>query len=216
MERFGSQLKVPDDGWLFAGSVLLLETGTSYELRLTLSDPDGKGAGAKVSRVLKAQTRSEPRVPASARQRHVVPGSGGGTGTAADPFRGLAVASKAAAPGDLFLLHPGVYEGPWVINRSGMPAKPIVWRGLADNGSGPVVIDGQGASPSRPAHAIEVSGTHDVWLEDLTVQNAMHGVTFHDSARIVVRRCHIQKVEYGMNAARNTQGTAQDHFIATT
>ncbi len=95
-----------------------------------------------------------------------------------------------------------------------MPAKPIVWRGLADKGSVPVVIDGQGASPSRPAHAIEVSGTHDVWLEDLTVQNAMHGVTFHDSARIVVRRCHIRKVEYGMNAARNTQGTAQDHFIA--
>ena len=127
----------------------------------------------------------------------------------------LAVASKAAVPGDLFLLHSGVYQGPWVINRSGTPAKPIVWRGLAGNGTtASVVIDGQGASPSRPAHAIEASGTHDVWLEDLTIQNAMHGVTFHDSARIVVRRCHIQKVEYGMNAARNTQGTAQDHFIA--
>ena len=31
---------VPDDGWLFAGSVLLLEPGTNYELRLTLDDPD--------------------------------------------------------------------------------------------------------------------------------------------------------------------------------
>jgi hypothetical protein len=214
MERFGSRLNVPDDGWLFAGSVLLLELGTNYELRLTLDDPDGIGAGAKVSRVLKAQTRSEPHVPAGARKRHVVPGSGGGTGTTTDPFRGLAVASKAAAPGDLFLLHAGVYQGPWVINRSGTPAKPIVWRGLASNGSGPVIIDGQGASPSRPAHAIEASGTHDVWLEDLTIQNAMHGVTFHDSARIVVRRCHIEKVEFGMNAARNTQGIAQDHFIA--
>jgi len=212
IEKLGSRLNVPDDGWLFAGSVLLLEPGTNYELRLTLNDPDGKGAGANVSRMLKAQTRAEPRVPAGARQRHVVPGSGGGTGTAADPFRGQAVAGKAAAPGDLFLLHPGVYQGPWVINRSGTPAKPIVWRGLG--GNGPVIIDGQGASPSRPAHAIEASCSHDVWLEDLTIQNAMHGVTFHDSARIVVRRCHIQKVEYGMNAARNTQGTAQDHFIA--
>ena len=55
----------------------------------------------------------------------------------------------------------------------------------------PAVIDGQGASPSRPAHAIEAPGTHDVWFEDLTIQNAMHGVTFHDAARIVVRRCHI-------------------------
>ncbi len=112
MERYGSQLKVPDDCWLFAGSVLLLETGTSYELRLTLSDPDGKGAGAKVSRVLKAQTRSEQHVSASARQRHVVPGSGGGTGTAADPFRGLAVASKAAAPAICSCFIPASTKGP--------------------------------------------------------------------------------------------------------
>jgi hypothetical protein len=76
------------------------------------------------------------------------------------------------------------------------------------------VIDGQGESAVRPTHAIEASGTHDVWIEDLTVQNAMHGVTFHDAARIVVRRCHIQKVVFGMNAARNTQGIAQDHLIA--
>ena len=76
------------------------------------------------------------------------------------------------------------------------------------------MIDGQGDAASRPAHAIEASGTHDVWIEDLTVQNAMHGVTFHDAARIVVRRCHIRNVEFGMNAARNTQGIAEDHFIA--
>ena len=43
-ERFGSRIKVPDDGWLFAGSVLLLEPGTAYELRLTLDDPDGSTA----------------------------------------------------------------------------------------------------------------------------------------------------------------------------
>ena len=121
MERFGSRLAVPDQGWLFAGSLLLLEPGATYELRLTLDDPDGKGKGAKVSRVLRAQTRSEAQVPASARQRHVVPGSGGGTGTADDPFRGLAAASKAAVPGDVFLLHSGVYQGPWVINRSPSP-----------------------------------------------------------------------------------------------
>jgi len=215
MERFGSRLNVPDDGWLFAGSVLLLEPATTYELRLTLTDPDGRGEGAKVTRVLRAQTRSEPHVPPGARQRHVVPGSGGGTGTADDPFRGLAAANKGAAPGDVFLVHSGLYQGPWVINRSGTPARPIVWRGRRGDGiDGPVVIDGQGASASRPAHAIEASGTHDVWLEDLTIQNAMHGVTFHDSARIVIRRCHIQKVDYGLNAARNTEGTARDHFIA--
>ncbi len=215
MEQFGSQLKVPDDGWLFAGSLLLLEPGIAYELRLTLSDPDEKGKGPKVSRVLRAETRAEPHLPASTRERHVVPGSGGGTGKSADPFRGLAVASKAAAPGDVFSLHSGTYEGPWVINKSGTNAQPIVWRGVAANGkAGAVVVDGKGTSASQPTHAIEVSGTHDVWLEDLTIQNAMHGVTFHDAARIVIRRCRIRNVVFGLNAARDTQGIAQDHFIA--
>ena len=37
---------------------------------------------------------------------------------------------------------------------------------------------------------------------------------FHDAARIVVRRCHVHHVEYGLTATRNTQGTSTDHFIA--
>ena len=180
MGRQGSEVKVPDQAWLFAGSALLLEPDTAYELRLTLADPDER-TKARISRLLSARTRAEPRAIATGRERHVVPGTGGGKGTAADPFRGLAAASKAATPGDMFSLAPGVYEGPWVINRSGTSTKPIIWRGKNGNGTGAaVVIDGKGSSPDRPTHAIEASGTHDVWLEDLTVQNATHGITFHD------------------------------------
>src|SRR5215207_11287835 len=39
-ERFGSEVEVPDDGWLFAGSALRLEPGADYELRATLDDPE--------------------------------------------------------------------------------------------------------------------------------------------------------------------------------
>ena len=46
--------------------------------------------------------------------------------------------------------------------------RPIVWRGRGDGG----LIDGQGHDEHRPAQAIEASGTHDVWFEGLTVQNA--------------------------------------------
>jgi hypothetical protein len=214
-EKIGSRIDVPADGWLFAGSVLLLEPATAYELRLTLVESQGgktaKRTAAGVSRVLRAQTRAEPRVPAGGRMRHVIPGSGGGRGTEADPYRGLAAAHSASAPGELFLIHKGTYAGPWVVNRSGTAAKPIVW---AAAGDGPAVIDGQGSSTELPAHAIEASGTHDVWFLGLTVQNAHHGVTFHDSARIVVRDCHIQRVEYGMNAVRDTRAVAQDHFVS--
>ena len=213
IEQLGSRLDVPEGGWLFAGSVLLLRPGTAYELRLSLRDPDGKDHDAAVVRVLRARTRSEPTEPAGMRRRHVVPGSGGGQGTAADPFRGLEAAQKAAAPGDLFLLHGGVYTGHWVVYRSGTPERPIIWRGQHDAG-GPAVIDGRGSATSRPPHAIEASGTHDVWFEDLTIRNALHGVTFHDAARIVVRRCLVRQVVFGMLAVRNAQGAVQDHFLA--
>jgi len=212
----GSRIAVAD-GWLFAGSVLLLRPGTSYELRLTLDDPDGSGRGAAqksdVTRLLRSRTRAEPKLPTGMRTRHVVPGTGGGSGTSVDPFRGLETAQKSAVPGDLFLLRAGVYPGHWVVRKSGTSDKPIVWRGES---AGPATarIDGQGDTASRPSHAIEASGSHDVWFEDLTIENALHGVTIHDSARMVVRRCHIRKVDYGINAVRDTNGIAQDHFIA--
>ncbi len=100
-EKLGSRIDVPADGWLFAGSALLLEPATAYELRVTLVDSQGRNSGKRaatgISRVLRAQTRAEPRISAAARKRHVVPGSGGGRGTEADPFRGLAAAHSTAA-----------------------------------------------------------------------------------------------------------------------
>jgi hypothetical protein len=213
-----SAISVPDDGWLFAGSALFLRPGKEYELRLTLTGLDLKrlqpGSATAVVRLFRARTRSEPIFSSPSRVRHVVPGQGGGSGTQGDPFRGLDSAQQAARPGDLFLLGPGVYVGHWVVNRSGAPEEPIIWRGPSGDGKRLAVIDGQGQSQKRPLHAIEASGTHDVWFEDLTVQNALHGVTIHDAARMVVRRCHIRKVDYGINAARDTKGIAQDHFIA--
>src|SRR4051812_40231373 len=37
-------INVPDDGWLFAGSVIDVPEATEYELQLKLSDPDGGNA----------------------------------------------------------------------------------------------------------------------------------------------------------------------------
>lgn len=95
-----------DPGNLLAGSLLHVEPGTSYEIRLILSDPDGGAAEEIVS----ASTRTWPAAPADARVRYVTPGSGGGTGTEEDPFQGLAAANAQAEPGDLFLLAPGIYD----------------------------------------------------------------------------------------------------------
>src|SRR4051812_232406 len=87
--------KVPDDAWLFAGSALLLEPQTRYELKLTLNDPDGGPA----SKTLAAQTVAEPVAPQGP-IHYVVPGDGGGTGSKSNPYQGIAAADKKAKPGD--------------------------------------------------------------------------------------------------------------------
>ncbi|HHC09228.1 MAG TPA: hypothetical protein ENK55_11010, partial [Actinobacteria bacterium] len=110
------------DSW--GASALFLEPGTTYELRLTLTDPDGGGT----TRTVVAATRPEPDLDPTGTLRYVVPGTGGGRGTEADPFRGLQAAADAARPGDVFLLAPGTYA-PFQITTSGTPGRPIVFDG---------------------------------------------------------------------------------------
>ena len=147
---------------------------------------------------------------------HVVPGTdgapGSGTGTAADPFRGLKAAQAAARPGCLLLLAPWRLRGH--VRRSiaaAQPGRPIIWRGAGD---GETVIDGQGRAARRPERAIAASDAHDVWFEDLTIRRATWGLVAHMSQRLVVRRCHFHDVKRGITATRNTDGRLGGLFIA--
>ncbi|MEA2709710.1 MAG: hypothetical protein QOF78_2311 [Phycisphaerales bacterium] len=199
-KEHGSLLKVPDDAWLFAGSVVMLEPKTKYEIKLTLSDPDG----ATVSKTLSSATVGEPIAPAGP-MLHVVPGDGGGSGKANDPYKGLAAAEKNAKAGDTFLLHVGMYNGAIALRKNGSAGKPIIWRGAGD---GEAIIDGQGA-----AKAIEAVGLSDRWFEGLTIRNATYGIVAHESARLVLRRCHIEAVDFGIAATKNEKDNVNDYFI---
>jgi hypothetical protein len=205
-EKHGTKLDVPADGWLFAGSVFWLAPATAYEMRLKLSDPDGGTA----EKTLAARTIAEPAAPQGPAY-HVKPGSGGGQGTAAEPFLGLDAAQAAAKPGDTFLLHAGVYEGTFTVKKSGEPGKPIVWRGAGD---GEAVIDGQGKEAKRPGRGISAGDVHDVWFENLTVRNADYALVGHRSARLVVRRCHFHKVDFGITCTNNDNDGVREWFIA--
>ncbi|MET0849972.1 MAG: right-handed parallel beta-helix repeat-containing protein [Candidatus Rokuibacteriota bacterium] len=187
--RVSPDNRVPD-GWLFAGSIVDLVPDTEYEVRLTLADPDG----GNTERQLVMRTRGEPRAPADMRVRHVTSGepAGGGTGAAADPFRGLAAAQAAAQPGDLFLLHAGTYAGGFTIDRRGAPGRPIVYRAAGD---GPVVLDGGGAE-----RLVNAQGAQHVWLEGLTFRNARYLVLAHRAAHLVIRRSTFEVVRYAISA----------------
>jgi len=138
---------------MLAGSIMFLEPGTTYEVKLDMTDPDG-GASNCVKIV---STRSVPVLPASGNDYHVVPGNGGGSGTSADPFQGINAAQAIASPGDIFLLHSGNYgNGSRVLfDVSGSQNNYIVWKNEDDEK--PAFVNG-----------VRISGDY-VWLQGLKI-----------------------------------------------
>ncbi len=182
----------PDGQGLFAGSIGFLRADTEYQVRLSLSDPDGGGSTMTIWQ----STWKEPVAPDPLRLIHVISGSGDGIGTETDPFRGLNAAADAAKPGDLILVHAGVYRGTVNITISGTPEAPIVWRGAGD---GDAIIEGPQGGPRNDARDIVITmyGVRHVFFEKLIFRNA-HWV-FHasNSSYITIRRCQFKDVAYG-------------------
>jgi hypothetical protein len=202
-----SQINVPDGAWLFAGSALLLEPNTEYEVRLSLSDPDGGSA----QKGFTIRTRSEPRhfQVQKPYPYYVVPGNGGGDGSKQNPFKGLNAAQAVAKPGTTFLLQSGVYEGTFNVTKSGSSTGRIVWIG-----EGEVIIDGQGGAAQRPGRAISANNVENVWFENLTIRNAEYGFVGHNSENIVIRGCKFSGVDYGITCTNNDSGKVRGWFIA--
>lgn len=197
------ELDPPGDCWIFAGSLLLLQPDTEYEIRLRLIDPDGGGREER----LKSRTIREPVAPVPVRTLHVVPGQGGGSGTEVDPFKGLAAAESACKAGDLILVHKGVYNEMLDMCVSGEKGQPIIWRAAGD---GEAVIDGQG----RLRHGIKAWLVHDVWFEDMTIRGVIVGISANESHHVVIRRCHIQPSLYGICFNGNRTGLVSNFFVS--
>jgi hypothetical protein len=156
---------------MFAGSILDLDPGTAYEVRLTMTDPDGI-TGERVKTVT-LRTRPEPAPAAGGRVFHVYPP--GFKGAKQEPsFEGLMCAYNMTCagtdwatagrprvkPGDIILVHAGVYkynrleytndaavnrttplDGTYYLFADGTPEQPIVIKGAGD---GEAIFDGDG------------------------------------------------------------------------
>ena len=105
-----------------AGSIFDLLPDTTYEIELSLVDPDGGDAVETVT----VSTRPIPEVPADATERPVTPGN----------FDSVA---GAAAPGDILVLADGTYPE-FEFERNGTADRPIVIR--AEH-RGAAIIDGE-------------------------------------------------------------------------
>jgi hypothetical protein len=180
----------------WAASALFLESGVSYDLRLTLFDPDGGGE----VRELSGTTRTEPVASPTGRRLHVAPGNGGGDGSAGNPFGGLQAAADQAEPGDVFLVAAGLYDA-FQIAESGVPGEPIVFLGPGD---GTAIVDGSDTST-----AVVTIGTGSllpighVIVEGLTIRNGEWGIDAQHSSDIAILRNHIHDVGFGMRNRRD-------------
>jgi hypothetical protein len=180
---------------MFSGSLFDLQPDTDYEVRLTLTDPDGV-AGEAV-RTVTAHTRAEPRVPTGGGVSHVYPF--GYKGVRQEPsFTGLNAAyyveggrhadwSNVSAPrvhpGDVILVHAGVYKDTRT-EYGGSPTRPalgtpfdgtlyLTQSGTPDKpivikaaGDGEVIFDGDGNF-----NVFNVEAANYNYFEGITVRN---------------------------------------------
>ena len=111
-------------GGRFKGSLFYLQPNTSYEVRVTLNDPDNAAA---VQRSGTVKTRADAPVAHSGKTIHVSASQGNDTyvGNAAAPLASVGAAVKRAAPGDRVLVHKGVYYETVTVPRSGTSSAPI-------------------------------------------------------------------------------------------
>ncbi len=152
---------------MLAGSIFYLSPGQSYEIRLHLTDVDG----GDTTKYLTVSTLPLPDSTQQGRTLYVIPGNGGGSGTAVDPYRGIKTAQAHVAPGDKVLLGEGSYSGEIEFDVSGEPGKYIMWKA---RGNGKAVLE-----------TIRVNGDH-LWFDDLDVTGHQYGIRTYDSPLDVV------------------------------
>ncbi|HEU0123274.1 MAG TPA: hypothetical protein VFQ91_22285 [Bryobacteraceae bacterium] len=217
----------------FAGSILNLEPGTTYECEFTMRDADGVSGNA----VQKATvtTRTEPKSYSGGRVLHVYPPDH--EGPKLEPnFIGIkhayygmgrgdwtAVRMNKAQPGDTILVHGGLYRperlnyvdplsapftGSWSLSLKGTAEKPITIKGAGD---GEAIFDGGGN-----AKLFDVMASHYHIFEGLTFRNTEIAIFAGEkevmgAVGLTVRNCRFEDIGVGV---WTENADSRDFYIA--
>ncbi|MBC8870360.1 MAG: hypothetical protein H8E44_13130 [Planctomycetes bacterium] len=233
-ERVGRDAKSPRDnptweyvcGNLYAGSILFLEPGTKYEVRLTMTDLDHGSGGSVDEKRLIVATKSEPKVFANGRLLHVYPSEHEGE-KIQPAYDDFLAAYEQVQPGDQILLHAGRYGGSYALNKSGTRDRPIVIR---DAGDGPVVFQGNPDADNVTREPIkgtddfhwhqnvslfDVSSANYHWFRGLTIRNFDYGIHSGDGGTtrgLTVRYCRFE--DCGWSGILIRSSACRDIYIA--
>jgi|GEM_PF-591071 len=193
----------------FAGCVLDLQPDTSYEVRFTMTDPDGGGTTQTVT----TSTRPVPIANITGTTRHVFPA------THTDPlgtneYIGLQDAYDDAQPGDLILVHAGTYTESsltdyTLADKGATATSPVVIRGAGD---GEAIFDAGGGSGL--AVLFDAKHAHHHYLEHLTLRGAdrliVAGIGNDGVTGLVIRGCFITDTTEAVHAL---SGNCKDLYI---
>ena len=186
-----------------AASAMYLQPNTTYEIQLVLTDPDGGSTTTTITQ----KTKAIPQ-PNLSSIKYVSPGSGGGSGTIADPYLGLQAAANAANAGDHFIVGPGTYD-PFVITKSGTQSAPISFLSEVRHCA---VIEGN----NTDRHVVNIGDfstiTSHVIIDGFTIQNGKWGIDAQNTQFVTVRNNIIQDVGYGYYNRREF-GNEKDQYI---
>ena len=158
------QYGLPVPAEQFAGSVFGLDAGTNYEIRLSVTDPDGGNRTQTVQAATRNPPRDDPQVP------RIV---------SVSTMSELSTAVTNSQAGDVIQLAPGTYVGTVTVNNNGTATNPIVLRGASAE---TVTIDASGWS-----WGVSLFGRH-VYVEHLTVTGASDAETLTVSLWSAVQR----------------------------
>ena len=160
----------------YAGSIFDLEPNVSYEVKVTIADPDG----GDTELTAEVRTRALPLDIYSA-----------GREISVSTSPELVAALSGAQPGDVITLADGTYAGTFTLESSGTPEQPIVIRGAQQQST---VIDADNGP-----YGISISGQY-IYVENLSIRNAEWAVLADNTSEVVLRKLHIYQVPNGIRA----------------
>ncbi len=182
---------------MLAGSIMFLDPGTTYEVRLRLADQDG----GDLEKTAEVTTRAVPELPKGGRELHVVPGKGGGDGSAGNPFKGLPAAQDAALSGDVILVHAGDYgnaDAKFRFDKSGAAGRHLVWKAAGDGA--PVLIAGVVSASHVWLHGLVFKTDHELKLgPDGKNPDGGNGLRAQGKCEnVAITRCRFEGYHYAL------------------
>lgn len=195
----------------FAGSILNLQSGISYEVQLTMTDPDGGGTTYSYSQTTRKPMRSYEH----GTTHHVYPS--GYSGTEESPnYDSITEAVSAAVPGDTVLIHNGEYSpvaadananllGDWVIALKGTAEKPITIRGESKDG---VILSG-----GVENRLFYLSQAEHLIIENMTLRDSTTLIYAAESNNITIRNMLLKETVNGIWTANGTANRSESFII---